>query len=160
MCLPTRFSPEHLAVGDGPDDVRTLRVHDVHVEILRPAVLRKEFAVGVGVVAHAARGVAVSGVALDHRAFDFLHHRPPEFRTQEVLVAQFAGVHLDGHLARQLYAQFVIDGDHAFRRDLAGEVYLGFIMAGLLSRSAVDGAPGPGRRAAAEKFARFHCACG
>ena len=115
---------EDFSVGDGPDHVRTLGVHQVHIKIFGPAVLLQELAMGLCVVTHAGSGVAVGGIAFHHGAADLLHHGPPELRTQEILVALLPGVDLHRHLARQLYSQGVIQFNNFLRGDLPGEIDL------------------------------------
>ena len=114
---------EHLAVGDVPHDVGTLGVHQVDGEVFAPAVVLDQLPVGLGMVAHAAIGVAIGGVALHDRAVDRLDHRLPELGAQEILVSLFAGVQLDRDLAGELQPQQAVQLHHLFRADFAGKVY-------------------------------------
>ena len=93
------------SVWDGPDHVRTLGVHQVHIEVLGPAVLLQELPMGLRVVPHATGRVAVGGVAFHDGSVDCLHHGPPELRAQKILVAFFPGVNLHRHPAGQLCPQ-------------------------------------------------------
>ena len=115
---------EDFSVGDGPDHVRPIGVHQVHIKIFGPAVLLQELAVCLSVVTHAGSGVAVGGIALHHGAVDLLHHGPPELRAQKILVALLPGVDLHRHLAGQLHSQGVVQLNNFFRGDLPGEIDL------------------------------------
>ena len=115
---------EHLAVRDGPDEVRSLYVHEVNGEVPVPAVLLYELEVGVRVVAHARAGVAVGGVRLADRAAYLVYHGLPELGRHVVLVALLAGVDLNGDLAGQLYAEGIVHLHDRLAREFAGEIYL------------------------------------
>ena len=118
---------QNLSVRDRPDHVRAFGIHQVHIEVLVPAVILDELAVGFGVVADTVVELAaVSGVALDDRSLDALHHRLPEVGTQEVLVPLLAGVHLHGHLSRKLNAELLVHLHNDLRTDLLAEIHFCF----------------------------------
>ena len=54
---------------------------------------------GLPVVLGGVAAALVGGVALDDRAADMVNNRFPEFRAEEVLIADLAGVYLDGDAA-------------------------------------------------------------
>ena len=108
------------AVGDGQFQIAFL-VHDVHRGGGGPAVEIHGVLVSAGGVASA----VVGGVALHNGAAHLVDHGLHKVRAQEVLVAWFAGVELDGHLAGKLYAQSVVQAEHGGRGEVGGEVYFG-----------------------------------
>ena len=63
---------------------------------------------GGGMVAHAAEGVAVCGVAFHDGAADPVDHRLPELGAQEILIPHLAGVELDGYLAGEFNSQRLV----------------------------------------------------
>ena len=85
---------------------------------------------GVGRVALA----GIGGVALNDGAVYGLDHRLPELGRQKVLVARFAGVHLDGDLAGQIETHGLVELHDLFRRDLLGKINLCFHILILLRR--------------------------
>ena len=66
--------------------------------MLVPAMRRQKLKMLFGRVAL----TLISGVAFDHGAVHKLDHRLPEFGMQEVLIALFTGVNLDGYSAGKL----------------------------------------------------------
>ena len=90
---------QDLAIGDGPHHVGALGVHQVHVEVLGPAMLLQQLPVGLRMIPDTAGRITIGGIALHDGAVDLLYHGTPEFRTQEILVALLPGVDLHGHLA-------------------------------------------------------------
>ena len=123
---------QDLAIGDGPHHVGTLGVHQVHVEVLGPAMLLQQLPVGLRMIPDTAGRITIGGIALHDGAVDLLYHGTPEFRTQEILVALLPGVDLHGHLAGQLHAQGTIQLHYFFRRDLPCEIDIRSHIAGLL----------------------------
>ena len=110
------------AVGNLPDHVRALGVHQVHSVHFAPAVLVQHPAVPLGMVPDADESVTVCGVALHDGAVDPVEHGLPEFGTHEVLVSLFAGMHLHGDFAGQLDAQQLIHFHNLVRADLTAEI--------------------------------------
>ena len=104
---------DHLAAGNEQLQVGAFAVHDVHVEMLCPAVFAHQLLVAFGYIARA----RIGGVALHDGAFHMVDHRLPEVRAEEVLIALLAGVELHGHLAGQVNAQQLIHFQHLFRCD-------------------------------------------
>ena len=68
----------------------------------------------------------ISGVAFHDRAVYFVDHRFHEFRTQKVLVADFAAVQLHRDLAFKLPAENFFHFDHFLRSDDFGKIDLRF----------------------------------
>ena len=118
---------QHFTVFDLPRKIRAFGVHQVNVEQLAPAVVLQKFPVLRRLVTHAvAVEVAVGGVALDDGAVYGFHHGTPEFGAKKILIALFAGMHLNGDLAGQRNAQLVIEFNNFFGGNFAGEINLGF----------------------------------
>ena len=111
-----------LTVGDFQLQIGAFCIHDVHIEIVAPAMVLHELHVLVGGIPLA----AVGGVALYDGAVDGIDHGLHEFGPQEVLIALLAGVDLYGHLAGQRLAQSLIHPDDVFRRNGLGEINLCF----------------------------------
>ena len=122
--FPQMVFLQNLSVRDGPDDVRAFRVHDVHVKMLRPAMLFHQLHVSFRMVAHAACRIAVCGVAFHNGTIHFLYHGLPELRTQKILISLFSGMNLDRHFSGQFHAQSVIQLNHLFRRNFTGKINL------------------------------------
>ena len=114
--------PDGPAVRDRKLEVRAFAVEQVNVEIVAPAVLFERDAV----VFCGSAGAAVCGVALYDGAADFLHDGTPELRTQEVFVAELAGMYLNGNVAGQLAIEQLIHFNDLFRGDRFCKINLGF----------------------------------
>ena len=93
-----------LTAGDRQLQIRSFRIQKIHRKMLQPAVVGKELLMPRCGVAMA----LIRSIALHHRASDMIDHRLPEGRTQKVLIALFAGMHLHRHLAGQLLTQQAI----------------------------------------------------
>ena len=117
---------QNLPVRNGPHHIRSFRVHQIHIEIFRPAMLLQKLKMRLRIVAHAACGVAVGCVALHNRAMDLIHHRLPEFRMQEILISLLAGMNLHRHLPRQRGAQRMIQLHHRLRGEFPRKINLRF----------------------------------
>ena len=115
---------QDLAVRDGPDHIRTFRVHQVNSEDLVPAVILDQCQMLRCMVPYAAEGIAIGCIAFHDGAVHFLHHRLPEIRTQEVLVSFLAGMHLDRDFAGEVDPQQMIHLNYLFGSDLPGKINL------------------------------------
>ena len=80
----------------------------------------------LAVVTDTAASITIGSVAFDDGAMDLVDHGFPEFRTEEILVALFAGVDFDGDFAGQGDVEFVIDLNNFFGSDFPGEIARGF----------------------------------
>ena len=87
---------------------------------MAPAVQLHSFPVVLGGIAAA----LVGGVALDDRAADMVNNRFPEFGTEEVLVADLAGVYLDGDAAGELLSGQLDEFYYLFGTDSLGKINL------------------------------------
>ena len=115
---------QNFAVGNGPDHIRTLCVHQIHREILCPAVLLQKLPMGIRVIADAGGGVSVGRVALYDGALYLIHHGLPKLRMQEILVALLAGMYLHRHFSGKRNAQRMIKLHHSLRGDFPCKINL------------------------------------
>ena len=86
---------DDLSLRDFEDEVGTLGVHKVKVEIIIPAVPLYRFKVLFGGVSLA----VISGVALDDGPADIVDDRLPERRSKKILIPDLARVNLNRDLA-------------------------------------------------------------
>ena len=79
---------------------------------------------GLPVVLGGVAAALVGGVALDDRSADMVNNRFPEFGTEEVLVADLAGVYLDGDAAGELLSGQLDEFYYLFGTDSLGKINL------------------------------------
>ena len=86
---------DDFSVRDGPLDVGTFRVHQVHGEAPGPAVFVQDLLMFFRRVPLA----VIGGIAFYNGAVHMFDHGTHEFGMEEILVSVLAGVDLDGNLS-------------------------------------------------------------
>ena len=114
---------EDLAVWHVENEIRSFSVENVDIEVFRPAMLFENPAVAFRVETVPAHVVPVRRIAFDNGSVHFVDDGLHKFRPQKVLIAFFARMQLDGHVACQLLAQRLIQADKAFRTGVFGEIH-------------------------------------
>ncbi len=94
-------------------------IHDLHVGDGREPVLLGSLQMRLGLGPSA----AIGGIALHDSASDATHQPLDQRGSEIIVVARLARRDLDGHLARRLATQSLVNSHQGVRRYLAGEIY-------------------------------------
>ena len=115
---------ENFAIWNGPDHIRSLGIHKIYIKVFIPAVLFQKFQMRLCMVPYTSAGVTISSVALHNRSLNFLNHRPPKLRTEEILISLFSRMNLHSHFSGQLHSKSLIHLYNLFRGNFSSKVNL------------------------------------